>query len=252
MRIITWNLNHRAARRKMPTWIMKAIESQNPDIIVLTEYVEGDDHTKLLTALAAHGLRSWCVSPRTPGENQILIASRQPLRRGDLIAPPIHKSVPSNFLHVVVGSSDLDVLGFRMPAFEGKERPIKREVWGWLLSAAETLRSHPAVIIGDFNTAPDDDATDCGDCMNQLSRDNWQHALPSSGFSWKGGQKPIERKIDHIFLSPVLPLARAEYDWGFHSLAPDAASRKVGIPDHAIVLATFDRQGLLAKTVECD
>jgi len=169
-----------------------------------------------------------------------LIASRQRLRRGKLAAPPLHKSVPSNALHVVLEDSGLNVLGFRMPAFEDQDRPLKRAVWQWLLDTAESLRTNQSVIAGDFNTAPRDLATDCGDCLEQLSHGGWQHALPSSGFSWKGGPNGTERQIDHLFLSPALRPARAEYLWGFQSLAADAASGKVGIPDHAILLATFD------------
>lgn len=240
MRILTWNLNHRAARRAIPDWIVSAIEPLNPDVVVLTEYVEGDDHAKFLASLAGLGLCSSHISLRASGENQVLIASRHRLRRGKLTAPSLHKSVPSNALHVVLEESGVNVLGFRMPAFEGKERPFKRDVWQWLLNAAEILRANPSVIAGDFNTAPGDQAATCGDCLEQLARGGWQHALPSSGFSWKGGSHGTERQIDHLFLSPALPPARAEYLWGFQSLAADAGSGKVGIPDHAILLATIE------------
>jgi hypothetical protein len=35
---------HRAARRHIPSWIAAAINEQAPDILVLTEYVEGPDY----------------------------------------------------------------------------------------------------------------------------------------------------------------------------------------------------------------
>ena len=120
MRLLTWNLNHRAARRRIPDWIGAAITSQNPDVIVLTEYVEGDDHERFVSQLASQGLKSCDQSAKTPGQNQILIASRHGLRLGALNAPPLHESVPSNFLHVVLEDSGINVLGFRMPAFEAE------------------------------------------------------------------------------------------------------------------------------------
>ena len=238
MRILVWNLNHRAACHPIPEWIAGAIGAQDPDVIVLTEYVEGDDHNKFLSSVAALGLESWDISPKTSRQNQVLIASRHRLQRGTLAAPSLHKSVPPNALHVVLEDSGLNVLGFRMPAFEGKERPLKRDVWQWLLSAAEILRVDASVIAGDFNTAPGDSVTTCGDCLEQLSRSGWQHVLPSSGFSWKHARYGTRRQLDHIFFSPALPPAHADYLWGFQSLAADAASGKVGIPDHAILLAT--------------
>ena len=123
-----------------------------------------------------------------------------------------------------------------MPAVEDQERPFKRDVWQWLLNAAEILRANPSMIAGDFNTVPGDPATTCGDCLEQLSRSGWQHARPKSGFSWKDARHGTERQLDHIFLSP----ARAEYLWDFQSLAADAASGKVGIPDHVILLARLE------------
>ena len=240
MRVLTWNVNHRAARRTIPDWIAAAIEGCKPDVVVLTEYVEGDDHGKFLSSLASQGLVSTEISCRTPRENQVLIASRQRLRRGELAAPALHRSVPSNALHVVLEDSGLNVLGFRMPAFEKEDRALKRPVWQWLLDSAETLRASPAVIAGDLNTAPGDDAKTCGDCLGELSQSGWQHVRPDSGFSWKSAQHGTQRQLDHVFFSPALPPAQAEYLWGFHSLADDAASGNVGIPDHAILLASFD------------
>ena len=33
MTIVSWNLNHRAARRPIPTWISEAIAAQAPDFV---------------------------------------------------------------------------------------------------------------------------------------------------------------------------------------------------------------------------
>jgi len=148
--------------------------------------------------------------------------------------------VPSNALHVILEDSGLNVLGFRMPAFENEDRPFKRDLWQWPLKAAEILRTDLSVIAGDFNTAPRDSPTTCGDCLEQLASSGWQHVLPNSGFSWKDARHVTEHQIDHIFLSPVLPPAHADYLWGFRSVAADAAAGKVGIPDHAILLATYE------------
>jgi hypothetical protein len=41
MKLLAWNLNHRAAPRRIPSWIAIAINEQAPDVLVLTEYVEG-------------------------------------------------------------------------------------------------------------------------------------------------------------------------------------------------------------------
>jgi hypothetical protein len=51
MKLLAWNLNHRAARRQIPSWIAAAINEQAPDILVLIEY-----HDLFLDTLKARGL----------------------------------------------------------------------------------------------------------------------------------------------------------------------------------------------------
>lgn len=100
MKLLAWNLNHRAAKRRIPAWIATAIAEQSPDILVLTEYVEGPDHASFLDALSAQGLGNYSLTSQPGGENQLLIASRDPQRRSRLNVPDIHPSVPPNVLEV--------------------------------------------------------------------------------------------------------------------------------------------------------
>jgi hypothetical protein len=76
IRIVTWNLNHRAKRRRIPDWIASSILSVEPDVVVLTEYVEGADHQKFTEDLRAGGIAFVQKTDYVPKENQILIASR--------------------------------------------------------------------------------------------------------------------------------------------------------------------------------
>lgn len=237
MKLLAWNLNHRAARRSIADWIACAIVAHSPDVVVLTEYVEGPDHERFLGALSDGGLVHALLSPRVERQNQVLIVSNQTLRRGELRAPTIHPAVPPNALEAVLEPSGLHVVGFRMPAFTGAERPLKRETWNWLLGESDRLRSRAAVIAGDFNTAPSDSASYCGDCLAKLSQSGWQCGTPTTGYSWRHEGSGAERQIDHLFLSPAMPLARSEYYWDFERLSPDAASKKVGVPDHAMLVA---------------
>jgi hypothetical protein len=241
MKLLAWNLNHRAARRQIPLWIAAAINEQAPDILVLTEYVEGPDHDFFLTSLNANGLSEFSCSAQPGRENQVLIASRDTQRRYELLAPDIHPSVPPNILGASLDSHGLTVLGFRMPAFEAKERALKRLTWNWLLGEADRLRAGSAVIVGDFNTAPSDSEGRCGDCFSRLTQGGWQHVRPASGYSWRHPQFGTERQIDHIFLSASLVPRRVEYLWEFERLAPEDTSRKVGRPDHAMLICEFDQ-----------
>src|SRR5262249_24743814 len=226
MKLLAWNLNHRAARRRIPLWIATAINKQAPDVLVLTEYVEGPDHDFFIASLNASGLCTFSCSEQPGCENQLLIASRYAQRRYELVTPDIHPSVPSNVLEVLLASPDVTVLGFRMPAFDGKDRALKRPTWNWLLGEADRLRAGLALIVGDFNTAPGDSKAQCGDCLEKLVQRGSQHARPASGYSWRHPWFKTKRQIDHIFLSASLVPRRVEYLWGFERLAPESASGK--------------------------
>jgi exonuclease III len=224
----------------MPSWIATAIDEQAPDILVLAEYVVGPDHDFFLATLQANGLCKFSFTTQPGGENQLLIASRNAQRRYELIIPNIHRSVPSNILEVSLTSDGVTVLGFRMPAFEAKDRALKRLTWNWLLREANRLRAGPAVIVGDFNTAPGDSEAYCGDCFEKFVLAGWQHVRPASGHSWRHPQSGTGRQIDHIFLSSSLVSRHVEYLWGFERLAPEGTFGKVGTPDHAMLVCEFD------------
>lgn len=202
MKLLAWNLNHRAKHRAIPLWTSTEIARQHPDLVVLSEYVEGAGHEPFCASLRAGGLEHISCTPPTPGENQLLIASREAHRQDELMIPEI-PSVRSNVLEVFTEASAITILGFRMPAFEKEQRPLKRPAWGWLLRQADRLRRGPAVIAGDFNTAPGDSKAQCGDCLDELVRCGWQHVRPSSGYSWRH-VRGNQREIDHVFLTDSL------------------------------------------------
>ena len=234
-KILAWNVNHRAKRRRIPVWIVPSILAMSPDIVVLTEYVEGVQHADFLKALAAGGLTHVLATTFTAGENQLLIAARHKFRAGDLRAPAIYSSVPLNALHVEFPGTNLNLLGFRMPSGKQFDAQFRRPTWDWLIEAAARLRDKPSVLIGDFNTAPGDRVSRCGDGFERMSQGGWFHALPNSGFSFRHSSGS-DRQIDHCFHSPNLSAQRAEYRWDFQHAAPDADCGKVGIPDHAMLV----------------
>jgi hypothetical protein len=241
VKIVAWNLNHRAARRRIPTWVVSAVESVAPDVAIFTEYVEGQDHDRFLADLSDIGLNHACVSSQVKGQNQVLIASRSELVRGGLLAPPIHPSVPPNALHVLIASTGINVLGFRMPAFVGSEaKMLKRQTWEWIFKVADALHGAPAIIAGDFNTAVEDGMSYCGDCISQLISKGWSHARPAVGCSFRHNSGS-ERVIDHAFLSPELLLVASEYSWAFQELSTEAKSARVGVPDHAMHIVECTR-----------
>jgi hypothetical protein len=209
-------------------------------VIVLTEYVEGSDHAAFLAALHTIGIQYFSCTTRRGRENQLLIGTRDRHTRCDLVVPHIHPSVPSNVLQVTLDSSDIKILGFRMPSFDRRQIRLKRLVWDWLLAETEKLQGARAIIAGDFNTAPEDSVSNCGDCLAKLTENGWQLCQPEIGFSWRHPRSRVERRIDHIFLSDSFVATQVEYLWSFEKFGPASESGKVGHPDHAILVCTFN------------
>lgn len=239
MRILTWNLNHRAARRRIPGWVTAAAMESCPDVIVFTEYVVGPDHQQFVASLDAGGLGCVSVTDRPGRENQLLIATREAHTRASLADPGIHVSLPSNTLEVRLDDSGVVVLGFRMPAYSGRDVECKRRTWDWLLEEASRLVSGPAIITGDFNTAFGDSVARCGDCIEELASDGWQSDAPAGGVSWRHPRTGTGRSIDHLFASPGMRLGGSTYSWEFEHVE-GASPGAVGLPDHALLIARVD------------
>jgi hypothetical protein len=108
-----------------------AINALGPDAIVLTEYVPSASSSSFLEQLDAYGLRYQLMSKFVERQNHVLIASRTPMEAGEIFAPPIAPSVPSNLLHVRLPQDGFEILGLRIPDYS-LEPAIRKECWNWV------------------------------------------------------------------------------------------------------------------------
>ncbi|WP_430407438.1 hypothetical protein [Hydrogenophaga sp.] len=225
-------MNHRAKSRKIPAWIVAAIEQREPGLLVLSEYVEGLGHQEFIGALADIGLPYVTCSTRVPGHNQILIACSVPLLPGKERAPALHEAVPPNFLHVTLADTRLDCFGVRVPVGSGFDH-MKRSLWKWLLETAASYVDNRALLTGDLNTHPGDSYARCGDCLTSLSELGWRSGSPAKGASFGGPEGT--RRIDHLYVTSSLAVSNSVYDWGWTKA--ESGWDKVGLPDHAMIVA---------------
>ena len=209
MKILEWNVNHRTRQKPIRPTMAAAILSLRPDVVVLTEYVSGFSRGPFLDELASGGLAYHLVSPDTKAENQVLIVARSILEEGEIRAPAIASSLPSNVLHVRVPAEGFEVLGLRMPDYS-RLPPIRRDCWDWLTQTASALVSRPFVLIGDFNTDPKYPKARCGPRIAELVAGGWKHAAPSGGASyWTPTGHAV--RIDHAFVSRHFAILSARY-----------------------------------------
>ncbi len=240
MRLLAWNLNHRAARRKIPAWVSEAVGKEAPDVVILTEYVAGPDHERFLAELKGIGLGHAALTARIGRSNQVLIAARDAVEGGPLRAPDFEASVPPNFLHVVLPLTGLNVVGFRMPAFTPEFHRFKRETFVWLEGALESIKGQASIVAGDFNTDPGDAQSACGDCLASIVARGWRLSIPPQGRSWPADPERKGRCIDLALLSPRAGAAVSSYSWDFRSMNEEARKGWVGRPDHAMLLVDLE------------
>jgi endonuclease/exonuclease/phosphatase family metal-dependent hydrolase len=234
MRLMTWNVNHRAKAKAIPPKMPKIIASLQPDLIVLTEYVHGESRRSFLAQLAAGGLRHWLTSRvALRGENHVLVASRTPIVHGGIEAPAIAPSVPSNALHVILPHEGIEIVGLRVPDYS-KQRTIKRACWDWIVEMARAIKDRPSVVLGDFNTDPKYPPSSCGDCINAVVAIGWQLASPTDGGSYWSLKNGSPCRIDHAFVSSHFTVIDTKYVTEFEGQKFVGVGPKA-ISDHAIL-----------------
>ena len=117
MRIFAWNLNHRVLPKHIPMGVFDVIREIAPDVLVLTEYVDGQFRAAFKTSLQKMGF-FLSVSKLSKGHNQVLMATRERHSPGSVSAPDFDSHANSNFLCIRLPESALEIVGIRAPAYE--------------------------------------------------------------------------------------------------------------------------------------
>ncbi len=258
MRVIVWNLNHRASAAIIQDWVEVEIVRNKPNVVILTEYVDGadhkesrirDSHLRFRRGLSDAGLRYISTTDtersRRFGANQVLIATEQSHSLGGLIPPQSEISNPgmreraderirAGFLHVTLACG-LEVIGFRQRIGPEVRRKEIETTQNHLLAAMEQLSNSQAIIAGDFNTKPT--STPGIRFFDKIRKLDWKWGDPGPGATSFGPSL-----IDHAFLSPSISEIHAICDWGFIQRLPvELRAKRIprGLPDHAMLLVDF-------------
>ncbi len=203
MRLLTWNI--RAGGGKRTEQIASVILYECPDVLVLTEYraVPGRALLDLLQSL------SYNVAAGVPtgAQNCVCVLSRHPIEEHSVKSSPksVHRWVP-----VTIPSLNLTLLAVHVP--NQTEVWNKREFWECVEAFAADTVGKRSVIIGDLNTALDEDCE--GDPIREAVYfkrlldagwvDAWRRCnCDAREFSWYSHRSNGFR-IDHCLLSPSL------------------------------------------------
>jgi exonuclease III len=205
VRIVCWNVGHATREARIPTHVHDAVAALAPDVLVLNEFKDGPSRQSLRAKLADQGLSHWLASEDRSGHNQVFIASSAPLEIGDLRCPEVPDGhAATNFLHVKVPVMDIEVVGFRAPAYNSKA--LRAAYWRELADLMLKVSDRNIVFAGDFNADPSQRGSDVYPFVGHLVAHGWQVTDPSGPWSFCKGTR-----IDHATVSAGLKLGASEY-----------------------------------------
>jgi exonuclease III len=250
MRIVAWNVNHRTVPKPIAPTLAAAIVSLDPDVVVLTEYVQSEQpygHDFLCEGLRDGGLAFVQVSPQTAAHhdgqtsrrasNQVIVASRSRTEPGGPLEPEPTPFAASNYLHVMIPSVDAHLIGLRVPSYD--KRSDLRAYWEWFEARVEASVRQRMVIIGDLNANPKEPRRDIGSrCLDRIkNRGDWFIPDPTgeTWSYWPFRESVSPSRIDHALVSPGFRCVDARYvaRSGNHVLA---GSSRDALSDHAALV----------------
>jgi len=233
LRIVAWNLNHRTYKKAIPQGLPEGIISLQPDVVVLTEYVEGPGHVAFCDALYSGGLVTPLRTPIKGGRhNQVLIVSSSTASRGTFAPPDTLGHASSNCLRVRLDDPSIDVVGLRVPDYKSTKETLA--YWDWFETAVGPLSTYPTVIIGDLNVDPR--SNDPGaDHLRRLVDAGWQLPDPTGPWSYIPHSEGAPSRLDHALVSPGLTVNATAYITSKNGY-PFAGDGSAYFSDHALLV----------------
>jgi len=159
--VIAWNVDHQIYAREIPSALVEALIGTEADVIFLSEFVDsGDsDRKRLRNKLHEAGYTTQALAPapnRYKGPksfyNRIFAASKLAFDIGDIAPPTTDEFAISNFLHLRLRDSAIELIGLRVPLWDRAEafkNALYREELTTTLRAGAQQRS--IVVAGDWN-----------------------------------------------------------------------------------------------------
>ena len=237
--VAAWNVGHRARRKAIPAELATALESLDSDVLMLTEFVDGGaDRDQLRGRLSAAGYEHVHVTDPLPVHNQVFVASRLPFGVGDIVSPTTTSHATSNFLHVSLRDSEIELVGMRAPSYKGAE---KSSYWGEVDGILKGVGDRALVVAGDLNEDPFKGVSESFTSRKFRGSEMFSAARPEGRWSFMDPNKETSRsRIDHVLHTPRIRIIDARYVdevAGFRLAGPASWAP---LSDHAALTFTAD------------
>ena len=233
MRIAAWNLNHRVLPKNIPKEVEEVIGEIAPDVLVLTEYVDGEFRAPFKTNLQKMGY-FLSVSKVSKGHNQVLMATREKHSPGSVVAPDYDSHANSNFLSIRLPESALEIVGIRAPAYE-KTSEVDL-YWAALKDSLARAPQKRTIVIGDLNGDPNNSRSRGGRHLCDLRESGWTIPSPVGEWSYISSDGKHKSRIDHVLATADIEKIAARYETKIagHTLAGE--KEQMPLSDHAALV----------------
>lgn len=234
--LAAWNLNHRSGRKSIPPAVLHAIGTLDIDVLVLTEFVDGDHHKGFKEGLRDIGFSAIAISPKAPQQNQVLIAARQRLAEDRLLpAPGYTEAATTNWLHRRIPALGIEVIGLRAPMYLTAEE--RHGYWQQVEGILQLGRDRPLLVLGDFGCDPHTDTRPGIEPVKRLATGGFRLAEPAGEWSCFNAERNTRTRIDHALARDTLALrdVRYLYKAGRTPLAGAANGHGAPLSDHALL-----------------
>ena len=236
VRLAAWNLNHRTGRKPVPVEVAEALKAIDADVVVLTEYVDGEHQAEFKKALRKARFESLAVSVAGPKQNQVLIAARTAMVDEDLLPLPGYtEAAATNWLHRKLPDYDLEIVGMRAPAYELQRD--KKAYWSQVGSILQSAADRPIVFIGDVNCDPFSDNSPGSQALLALAEHGYQLSNPDGECSYFG-PSGARTRIDHVLASRTVRLEETLYRTEAGGLTLAGPGGGTALSDHAVLFVS--------------
>lgn len=215
----------------IPPEAIDVIDRLAIDIVILNEYTDGEDREPFKNSLRQIGYDDILISRKIGRSNQVLTASKVELGLGEIVAPDFGNSSRTNFLHVVLRSLGLEIVGLRCPAYR-----VRRDLnayWNDLRFIIDTVASRPIIFIGDFNGDPDGKKSPAGTHLAELRAAGWNVPAPEGEWSYISHDGSKRSRLDYVVASSRVRVECARYITEVGEIVLAGPLDRSPISDHA-------------------
>ncbi|MCQ6532279.1 endonuclease/exonuclease/phosphatase family protein [Bacillus mycoides] len=233
LKLLTWNIRQGGSVKRIPR-IVEQLSKHSPDVLLLTEYWEGEKGEEIKRLLRENGYEYMISSNGAIKQNSLLFASQYPFE----VVPSFFRKDRNSerWLEIRIAQYDLHIVGVHIPA-NNNDVQEKLEFWQEVNAFAEEQGNSRTVIMGDYNTGLEEDTQGTPFVGPQYMQklvdlgwiDTWRYTHGSfSGYSWYS-TKGNGFRIDHVFVAPALKENILESYFSHQE-------RLNGLSDHSILL----------------